>query len=48
MAYKACLALIRSGRTTGLKDKIDLFLAFERITADQYTELISMIPSAEE
>lgn len=47
IAYKACIALINAGRTDGLADKIDLFFSFNRITEEQYIELMSMLPAAE-
>ena len=43
MAYKACKTLITAGRTAGLADRIDLFYAFDRITSEQYTELVSLL-----
>jgi len=43
MAYLACKKLISAGKTTGLAEKIDLFYAFDRITSEQYTELVSLL-----
>ena len=37
--YKLCLLLIQRGRTDGLMDKMDAFLAADRLTAEEYTEL---------
>ena len=37
--YKLCLLLIDRGRTEGLMDKIDVYLAADRLTAEEYTEL---------
>ena len=48
IAYKACIALINAGRTAGLADKINLFVAFDQITVDQYTELMAMLPTTAE
>ena len=42
-AYKACLLLIQAGTTAGLADKLDLFLVFERISAERYSELMAML-----
>lgn len=43
MTYKLCKKLIDAKRTTGMKDKLDVFYANDRLTADEYTELIGMI-----
>ena len=48
IAYKACLTLIKAGKTNGLVDKINLFMAFEQITVEQYSELMEMlVPESE-
>jgi len=47
MAYKACLLLIQSGNMDGLADKLDLFLAFGRISTEQYGELMEMLAEKE-
>ena len=46
-AYYACRTLIKIGRTAGLVDKINLFMAFDQLTADQYTELMGIMPTTE-
>ena len=48
IAYKACVALIKAGKTDGLADKINLFMAFDQITVEQYMELMAMLPAEEE
>ena len=42
--YTLCVRLIRVGKTEGLKDKIDVYFAAERITAEEYRELMEMLP----
>lgn len=43
MAYKLCLALIAKGKTDGLREKLEVFLAADSITADQFSELMAML-----
>lgn len=44
-AYKLAVAAIKSGRKTKEKliEMIDVFLAGDRITTEEYTELLEMI-----
>ena len=46
LAYRACSALIKAGRYTrdDMMDKLDLYLAMDRITPDEYQELVGMMP----
>lgn len=37
--YKLCLLLIQRGRTDGLMDKLDVYLAADRLTTEEYAEL---------
>ena len=37
--YNLCLLLIKRGRTDGLQDKMDAYLAADRLTVDEYTAL---------
>lgn len=41
MTYKLCKALAAKGRLTA--DMLDVFLAANRITAEQYTELMGLL-----
>ena len=41
--FNLCKALIQRGRTDGLIDKMDAFLAADRLTAEEYNELIAML-----
>lgn len=43
MAYTLCKRLIALGRTEGLADKIDVYYAANRLTTEQYRELIAML-----
>ncbi len=47
LAYRACSALIKAGRYTrkDMEDKLDLYLAMDRMTADEYQELVGMMPT---
>lgn len=38
--------LIRRGQTEGLREKIDLFYAYGRLTAEEYNELVAMLIQA--
>lgn len=48
MLYKTLVALIRNGRTAGLREKIDIFFAADRITEEQYTALVELLTKEEE
>lgn len=41
--YDLCKLLISRGRTAGLKDKLDVFLAADRLTPEEYAELAAQI-----
>lgn len=43
MTYKLCKKLIDAGRIVGMNDKLDVFFANDRLTADEYTELASLL-----
>lgn len=38
-----CLLLIKRGRIDGLQEKLDAFLLADRLTLDEYNELVKMI-----
>lgn len=40
--YNLCVLLIKKGRTDGLKDKMDAYLAADRLTVEEYNDLIAM------
>ena len=41
--YNLCLLLIQRGRTDGLQDKMDAYMANDRLTAEEYSALSEMI-----
>ena len=41
--YNLCKALIQRGKTDGLIDKMDAYLAADRLTVAEYNELIEML-----
>ena len=43
MIYQICKKLIQMNRTNGLADKIDVYYLANRITREQYEELIALI-----
>lgn len=43
MTYQLCKKLIESGKTFGLKNKLDVFLLANRITEAEYQELIKLL-----
>lgn len=43
MTYQLCKKLIESGKTFGLKNKLDVFLLANRITEEEYTELVELL-----
>lgn len=47
MLYRTLKRMIERGQTAGMRDKLDIFLAADRITADQYADLVAMLPSEE-
>ena len=47
MLYRTLKRMIERGQTDGMAAKLDIFLAADRITIDQYTELVAMLPAEE-
>ncbi len=41
--FNLCKLLIEKGRTDGLQDKMDVYLAADRLTVEEYTELTAML-----
>ena len=41
--YDLCRLLIERGRTAGLTDKMDVYLAADRLTAEEYQALIKLL-----
>lgn len=47
MTYTLCKKLIALGKTDGLADKLDVYFAAGRLTAEQYKELIELVKEDE-
>ena len=45
MLYRTLKRLIENGRTDGLEEKIDIFYATDKLTEEEYTELVAMLPA---
>lgn len=41
--FNLCKVLITKGRTDGLQDKMDVYLANDRLTTEEYSELCAML-----
>lgn len=41
--YRTLRRMIERGNTAGMQEKLDIFLAADRITAEEYTELAGML-----
>lgn len=45
MLYRTLKRMIERGQIDGMEEKLDIFLAASKISAEQYTELVGMLPS---
>ena len=43
--YQMAKRLIETGRTNNLMAKLDLWLGMDRMTIEQYNELVGMLPT---
>jgi len=41
--FNLCKLLIEKGRTEGLIDKMDVYLAADRLTTEEYNELLALM-----
>ena len=41
--FNLCKLLIEKGRTDGLQEKMDVYLAADRLTTEEYPELAGML-----
>lgn len=41
--FNLCKVLITKGRTNGLIDKMDAYLANDRLTVEEYNELVALM-----
>jgi len=44
MLYRTLKRMIERGQTNGMAEKLDIFFAADKISAEQYAELIAMMP----
>lgn len=47
MLYRIIKRMIERGQTEGLESKIDIFFATNKLTEEEYTELIGLLPKKE-
>lgn len=47
MLYRTLRRMIERGNTAGMQDKLDIFLAADRITVEEYNELTAMLGGAD-
>ena len=41
--FNLCKQLIKKGKKDGLQDKMDAYLAADRLTVEEYNELVAMM-----
>lgn len=44
MLYRTLKRMIERGQIDGMEEKLDIFLASSKITVEEYTELMGMLP----
>lgn len=44
MLYRTLKRMIERGQTDGMTEKLDIFFAANKITEEQYSELVGMLP----
>ncbi len=47
MLYRTLKRMIERGQTVGIEEKLDVFYAADKLTTDEYNELVSLLPKAE-
>ena len=45
MLYRTLKRMIERGQIEGMEKKLDIFMASDKITAEEYTELMGMLPN---
>lgn len=48
MLYRTLKRMIERGQTEGLEAKIDIFFAANKLTKDEYDDLMAALPKGEE
>ena len=46
MLYRTLKRMIERGQTEGLESKMDIFFAASKLTEEEYTELLGMLPGS--
>ena len=41
--HNLCVKLIKNGKTNGLQEKLDVFFGMNRLSAEEYKKLVSML-----
>ena len=41
--YNLCVKLIKKDKTDGLQEKLDVYLAMDRLTAEEYKKLVDKL-----
>lgn len=47
MLYRTLKRMIEKGNVEGMVEKLDIFFAVDKITKEQYEELLGMLPKVE-
>ena len=48
MLYRTLKRMIERGQTEGLESMMDIFFAASKLTEEEYTELLGMLPGSKE
>lgn len=48
MLYRTLKRMIERGQTQGMETKLDIFFAANKLTEEEYTELLGMLPAEDE
>ncbi len=47
MLYRTLKRMIERGQTVGMEEKLDVFYAADKLTADEYNELVAILPKTD-
>ena len=47
MLYRTLKRMIERGQTEGMETKLDIFFAANKLTEEEYTDLVGMLPNEE-
>lgn len=48
MLYRTLKRMIERGQTEGIESKLDIFFAANKLTEEEYNELLAMLPAKED